>query len=950
MTKDKKTITAMHDPSGSIIREGNSYSRASEDLDEQIKETLSTMHPVNTGTGSDLKGSGGAAEATVINLEETEGKVAEEPKHQQKQKALTKNAGQVCEKCNEKNVKCLCHVEFMFESIPGVCSVVDTKDTGQDNIYQWRGGNGALSGDGATVVSVIMKDGSINMDYKILYSNCRNPNFICHKDCTTLYYYELDNKKNKLGDITHKMEQESNINFKFNEAYLEKGEKAKIPHYLETKKNEEGDYIWYLSQDGALLINEDISKLNEKGTITWSFLGAEKLPKDANALLDFFKRSIGFALNSELYHIPTSLYHVAVMECKYSPQMKIDLKDPLTLKPFDQAKATVYVIPQYEVEHDIALSFGTMNINAVTQGGNRLKRLLDFLLKELQFTVTLKEKFNGQDGNTITIVIKDLDNLSNLKSNPAEVLKKIFIEGSPLYLFAKLFAELLTFLINFSAYVSIYKDMTRQYNIELENFRDSPDKMENKLPDEDVLTFNNLELPDIHWTGTSQLIIKDNKPQVERINNELEFKPVLGGGCTINLAIWLIKKIPLLEATYQLANSFCTFINAADFGAYLSVSTTKLTSEQKKKYNEAFFGASLVIYGNISFSYTANTSWTIATSALYESPKKKVKNLVSNVGIEFSAGAYFQAKIWIFSGALAVNMTVKTGFVFGEKTIFRKDTKAEEDIVFSYFKGVDILWSIEGSLGVSLNNEEDNKNDDLGDWSAKAKGDFADKPIEGLNYYDEPSAIERKAELDRLKPQWEQAERDAEKALEARVGVMGKDAYYANGGERPSAVADRKVPGYSKKEHDLLNGGALTDSHIKIYRDNAKDLNRMAEINQQLKTEKDPYERYSLLNQRFLIMDRTAKMLFDKDVPLKPDSYLLADLTKEYELRDEFSKILDKSEGVDKDYIEQRKKALNNLEDGTGRSRFSEGHLFGLSHLDPSEFKKLEDEIKKEYA
>lgn len=84
------------------------------------------------------------------------------------------------------------------------------------------------------------------------------------------------------------------------------------------------------------------------------------------------------------------------------------------------------------------------------------------------------------------------------------------------------------------------------------------------------------------------------------------------------------------------------------------------------------------------------------------------------------------------------------------------------------------------------------------------------------------------------------------------------------------------------------------------------------------------------------------KDVVDSHLPLEKNAYLLDDIVKEFDLRDEYI------EGLgDSPEAEKIKNMVDNLPDENGRKRFCDACLWGAEDLLPSERKALETRIKK---
>lgn len=851
----------------------------------------------------------------------------------------SQSAKDVCEVCDAEKLKCLCHVEI-------------TSPLRKEKYFWKAGSTGELAGNNMSIIGVMFSETGekksdkpefkpFKLKFGVVNSKCRGPKGPFPDKCTNFYYYEMDSNELLIGDV-HEKDQSGTLALEFNKDYLNNKKKPVYLKALDDDKSKTNStkIAFEKAADGP----DKLTNIKLKYEVSTP---SKVIP--LSTFEPFFHRAINFALWGKLDYMPVSIFRTVVLECKYGDMSSITKKNVPINHDFDQAKATVYVLPSYEVEHEITLDFGTLTGETLTK--TFLKGSIKKTISEsMSLTFSLKEKFNGEDSNSFEGKIADVVGFS----------QKLFKKYEPFSIITDAIGTVFS-LEDLSASYSLYKE--------------DATKVKQEVKKDKLITFKG-DLPKIKLKGTSALAIKDNQLTVVRKEATLTAEPLFGGGVIINLVTILLKAIPPLNKAYEEANRTTTFINDLDFGMRLDVSTDqyyldRLSDEAKKQKENASVDISLIIYGNFYMDCTYGISWDLEGDELFKS-SIRVKEGAVDATIGFRAGASFRMKFWVFQGAFSADLDVFTGLRVGDRYITRKKDGKEERIPTSYtlFKGLGVKWELKASIGTKTNNESVDNELGIGDIEIGSSDHIPSS--QRASYDDLQSAKNRRDEL--LNKQ--KAMDDAIDKVGGKIDIMDYAATYdykkleEDSLKRYNDALQYYPPGFTDNElYELkrLDGTKFSIGHIKMYENNQTKLTRIAQINRELDNTTGA-KRNTILREKHRLMSEVTKETKYANLPHKPDSFYRKDMNKEYDERDDSIYAIDKEIAVLKkdkmdnitdddlkkayqkriEQLEKEKKSIYNLPDDEGRRRLFPAKLLGAQNLLASERRTLYQELVTE--
>lgn len=941
---------------------------------------------------------------------------------QQKIDNESSSAGQVCEKCKYAGVTCLCDVTFT--------NLINNEE------FYWRGGNGKLSKPGATVVGADIDSKPFQLKYNIVNSCCKKePYDRCTKlyyyeEAPNDPVVGQFHKHEQSGELSLKFNNDyiDKPKAMLNQETKEDGQEKKvpIPYYLTVDTSKE-NIIYSKQKLDQTVVGIKPGTLGEfKGDASKSTLKLDILElqhtRQFNRVMYLLARTMSFAAKSSYDYMPITAYHVSVQECQDGDMSNIPTildippsslsektKSISALSHYDQAVANVLVMPKYKVEYLIKLGFKSIDLsemqeklnshigedtvkaleNAVDEitsdfsgdagylghkvHADRLPGLMDKHLKKislvrlikelgsnLQFSLKIKETFNDKDGDEINLDLEKLYKEAKSFKSLCDLISKDKISAFQLY--ADAYASTMEFLENF-------KDTFAT----IEAAKDALPGAIESLPDEDIFSLSEVNLPLFTFEGTNELIRKGDDLEIERKDTKLSLDPIFGGKISINLALALIKAVPPIREVYDSARGLCALVNSTGV-VHARVATelkkSKAVAAAEKKAN---ISAELVIYCQLKIGANARTQADYKDTRLDDPPLLKPSLAELDFDVELEAGACFRLRIFIIQGGASVGVHFKTGISFGWKNSVITDAQGEskyEGSWYTYFKGVDAIWTAEISIGLVKIDEKGAASGEGTKFGVKTQDTPSTAaPTVGSGYHNLDSAQARLKELDGLKPQWESARKIADKKIRDEVekeslkikqdyGSLEQESYINTSmsirqGEIDT-LASSMVPNYSHIEHENLTGWFKNQSwlgstnHIKVYQEHQTDLDRLAIVNKNLNSNINPASRQSLFRERFEIMERIHDDVAGSKLPLKPGDYYQDPVT-ESEWRKEYDKMLEedlkKANGHQQSAIDEERKKMEKSNPDGGRDTIMNDKLWGAYNLSGVERDKLQKEL-----
>lgn len=859
-----------------------------------------------------------------------------------------------CEPC-ESALKCLVHVEFENKQ--------DSKK------YEWKAGSGDLAKDSKLQIIGFQGEGdsydSFELNCLVEDSTCVGKKGPFPDRCTNIYFYEKDTREEP--QVMGKLEQKSQtelLQLKFNADYLDK-DKELVPHYLVAKQIDEDEgsdtneeVLFEIDTKGEPLYLKEFTFTVQKGEATLSMetvatpiiLSSQIINTlEGNALTKFLRRALSFGILSKLDYMPASAFHVAVMNCECGDMSILDKEKPQSYNFFDNAVATTYVAPNYELAHSFSINFGDIS------GSFTVEKLLK-ALKNIDFTLNMEEKFNGVDGAKANLVIKD----------PIEIFKQVFIQD---YAMISILVDILDGAPTFFE----------------ENFpKLDPDKVEasNKALFDDIVTFE-IGLPKISLSGKSTLKLEEGKPKIEREDVKLAANPFAQGTLKFNLASLIIQKTGILSGAYAGLKALADGANRFTDKVRLDISTNKnfrdeFSAADKAERVNALVEGSLVVYAEFLIKPAINLAIKIENSELNETKYTPDMIKMVEIGLEFSAGVAVRGRIHRFYGGLDAGFEISTALSYGLKGYPRKKANGEEYqkyIDFLYFNGLTATWKVEVYGGTDYDAVEAEGKDIRKEREKNGNGE---DNVKEENYFDPNKAAQerdsfqkdRDAYLDyieneRKKQKWDQG------PLLARGD--GSGARYA---------ANQKYPGNAQYEQ--------LDKQLNFYNQNRHIIEEIQRLNFELSCTTDANERIRILEKKYRLTMQVQTGMLDYDIKLPPGNYYLWSTSDEYDARQEYIGHLqrqkqnwdDKLKGINNEYalfrndndpetrakkeeflksksdrakfaqqeskrLENGIKAVQDINDINRESLFS-SHLFGARSLTIAERKELKNELKKD--
>lgn len=270
------------------------------------------------------------------------------------------SAAEICEICENENVKCLCDVKLTHEVEGGsyTCS---------HKLYHWKGTNEIFDPKDLKYF-IGLKEVKINY---VIKGCCEHNN----NQCSKLFHYQPS--RGPLGKEKFKWEQSKNtsLTFKYNKELLT------AFGSLSTSSTQGQMQVYVLTDDGT-----DV-RLNK------------------GMQLENLERAFNFIANSRLSSIPVTVYNIGVAECVSG---KLSSSEP------DKGKANfrVVVVPNYKTSGELSINFGgAAQGNWSGQNYTTQKPTLGF-----QVTTEFKEFLNQEELSNSKLNITELSKLPIINS------------------------------------------------------------------------------------------------------------------------------------------------------------------------------------------------------------------------------------------------------------------------------------------------------------------------------------------------------------------------------------------------------------------------------------------------------------------------------------------------------------------------------------------------------
>lgn len=747
----------------------------------------------------------------------------------------SQSAKDVCEVCDEQKVKCLCHV--------AITSPLREKE------YFWKAGSEGELANQPLIIGVHSNEKDykpFKLNFKILGSACQGKKGPFPKKCTNLYYYEKDVNDKVIGSIVQEG-QSGDLLLKFHADYLDKDKKLS-PYYLipNTKHNEDPSLSPFKSiKHGEPLYLKEFkfaAAASKKADLPQAPLQIDLDSKDGSSLITFLQRALSFGLLSKFDYMPASAFHVGILECKDADMNMVKDNNILSYHEFDQAKADVYVMPNYELTHKFSLKLGTLS------GEFTVAKLLK-ALTNIGFSIDLSEKFNGKQGGKATFEV----------SNPMELLKKVFTQN---YAMISILIEALE---------AAPKFIEDAFPSEIEG------KVTNKALLDKVVTFTGVSMPNISLSGSSKMNINKDF-EIERANAKLSADPLLGGNIKLNLAALLINKIKLATIIYGGLKQV-ERINDYTNKVRIDISTDKdfmstLSQEEKLDRERATAELRLILYGQLLIKPKLKLSIDILTSNAEEIKYSLNTSDALTVDLEFSAGISFKGRVYRFYGGFDASITVSTGFKYGFKDYPRKTSSGKaytESVDFGYFNGLTATWKVEVYGGAKIGNIE---TEEQSKWEA-------DKTPQKSSEFDYMMAENERNSLQRSHDLHEKYMNEELKALQEKRNkepLIGGRMVTQQDRDQIKKTADMYFP--DNERYEALN------QQLNFYNGNQHIFEEIKSINMELNCSTSFNEQDKLLKRRFDLMKQVNTGVIDHGLVFKPNDYHLWDEEMEMDARD----------------------------------------------------------------
>ena len=855
-----------------------------------------------------------------------------------------------CEPC-EKALKCLVHVEFENKQ--------DSKK------YEWKAGSGDLAKDSKLQIIGFQGEGDsydpFELNCFVEDSKCVGKKGPFPDQCTNIYFYEKDTSEEPqvMGKLEQKSQEEL-LQLKFNADYLDK-DKELVPHYLVAKKIDEdkgsdidGEALFEIDTEGEPLYLKEFTFTVQKGEATLPMetvatpiiLSAQIINTlEGNALTKFLRRALSFGILSKLDYMPASAFHVAVMNCECGDMGILDKEYPQSYNFFDNAVATTYVAPNYELAHSFTIKFDEIS------GSFTAEKLLK-ALKKLEFTLDMQEKFNGVDGAKANLVIKD----------PVEIFKQVFTQN---YAMITILVDILDGTPNFLE----------------ENFPE-PDKekldVSNKALFDEIITFE-IGLPKISLSGKSKLKIEKGKTKIEREDVKLAANPLVNGVLKFNLASLIIQKTPVVNSAYAAVKSLAEGANRFTDKVRLDVTTDRnfrdeFSAADKAERANALVEGSLVVYAEFLIKPAINLGIKIENSELNETKYTPDMTKMVEIGLEFSAGVAVRGRIHRFYGGLDAGFEISTALSYGLKGYPRKNANGEEYqeyIDFLYFNGLTATWKVEIYGGTDYDAIETEHKDLDEEW-----GEDSTESSDEEKYFDPKNAAQERDSL--------------QKNHDSYTDYVAK----AKASRGPAFAGGTGIGGdIEAKANNLYPGNdqyLQLSKQLNFYNQNRHIIEEIQRLNFDLSCTLDANERIRILEKKYRLTMQVQAGMVDYDINLPPGNYYLWSTSDEYDARQEYIEHLqrqkqdwnDRLDGIKNEHalfpndndpktkaqideflksksdraksaqqeskrLEDEINAVQDINDISRASLFS-SHLFGARSLTVTEREALKNELKKD--
>lgn len=802
----------------------------------------------------------------------------------------SQSAKDVCEVCDNKKLKCLCHVEIISPL--------------REKKYEWKAGSIGELADEVTIIGIHSSDSfnSFKMSFVIKGSKCNGIQGPFPDLCTNLYYYEKNINDQLMGNIENKGHG-NDLLLKFHDDYLNKEKKA-IPYYLMTKEDQNKKVTFEPKKDGKPLYLKEFSftlKDSQRENIKPAPIKLDLNNEQTNNLITFLQRAFSFSILSQLDYMPASAFHLGVLECKDGDMNNVKDNNILSYHPFDQAKAEIYVMPHYKLAHQFSLEFGSVNMKKGFTAQDFLKAL-----KEINLSIEFDEKFNGKQGGKAKFEIE----------NVVEFLKKVCIKN---YAVISILLEVLDSAPNFIA----------------KSFPEGVDyKVSNKSLFDEIVSFVGVSLPKVTLSGTSKIKVENESFTIEREDVRLATDPLLGGKIKFNLASLLLQKIPVATIIYGGLKQ-AEMVNNWTDNVRIDISTDKdymsnLSQLELAERANSSVEVRLILYAHFIIKPQLKPAINILSSDLGVTEYKLDGTEALSVGLEFAAGISFKGRVYRFYGGLDASIEVSTAFSYGFKDFPRKTADGKEYreyIDFGYFNGLTAMWKIEFYGGAQIGNVKVEGRDK---WESEEVSKNENQ------FFDLDATKVRLNELQRSHDLYEKYIREERSKLFAerqKEPLIGGRMVFQQDRDRIRRNADSKFP--ENAEYVLLA------KKINFYNENKHILDEVQNINDQLACMASYDGAEALLKRRFDLMKQINGGLHDHGIKLREGDFQLGTKEMEFEARDHYIQSIDNQ-------IEQIKNERNyRLIESTPEARKEDARLRAAENqYKQSRLNQLEQEKK----